>query len=64
MVIIYLASGTPSTSLPDYGVWDTVIKKGGHMLGYALLFASLWMLRIRTVILERRARSLMQRSAA
>jgi heme exporter protein C len=34
------------------------------MLGYALLFASLWMLRIRTVILERRARSLMQRSAA
>jgi heme exporter protein C len=34
------------------------------MLGYALLFASLWMLRIRTVILERRARTLMQRSAA
>ncbi|MCX7280279.1 MAG: heme ABC transporter permease CcmC [Alphaproteobacteria bacterium] len=34
------------------------------MLGYALLFASLWMLRIRMVILERRARSLMQRSAA
>jgi heme exporter protein C len=30
------------------------------MLGYALLFASLWMVRIRTVILERRARTLMQ----
>ncbi|MBA2590499.1 MAG: cytochrome c biogenesis protein CcsA [Alphaproteobacteria bacterium] len=34
------------------------------MLGYILLFVSLWMLRIRTVILERRARTLMQRSAA
>ena len=34
------------------------------MLGYMLLFVSLWMLRIRTVILERRARTLMQGSAA
>ena len=33
------------------------------MLGYMLLFLSLWMLRIRTVILERRARTLMQRGA-
>src|SRR6186713_1978214 len=30
------------------------------MTGYAFLFASLWMVRIRTVILERRARTLMQ----
>ena len=30
------------------------------MLGYALLFATLWMMRIRTAILERRARNLMQ----
>ena len=30
------------------------------MLGYALLFATLWMIRIRTAIVERRARSLMQ----
>ena len=30
------------------------------MAGYALLFATLWMVRIRTVILERRARNLMQ----
>ena len=30
------------------------------MAGYALLFVTLWMIRIRTVILERRARSLMQ----
>ena len=30
------------------------------MAGYALLFVTLWMVRIRTAILERRARSLMQ----
>jgi len=32
------------------------------MAGYGLLFVTLWMIRIRTVILERRARSLMQAS--
>ena len=42
MIIIFLASGTPSTILPDYGVWDTFIKKGGHVLGYALLANSFW----------------------
>ena len=31
-------------------------------LGYMLLFASLWMVRIRTEIVNRRARSLMQRA--
>src|ERR1700744_4665297 len=34
------------------------------MLGYVLLFASLWMVRIRTAILERRARNLMQQAAS
>jgi heme exporter protein C len=34
------------------------------MLGYLLLFVSLWMVRIRTAILERRARGLMQESAS
>lgn len=34
------------------------------MLAYALLFATLWMVRIRTAIIERRARSLMQAGAA
>ena len=34
------------------------------MAGYGFLFASLWMVRIRTSILERRARSLMQQGAA
>src|ERR1019366_5927737 len=32
-------------------------------LGYMLLFASLWMIRIRTEIVNRRARGLMQRAA-
>jgi heme exporter protein C len=41
-------------------LWPLLIM----MLGYMLLFVSLWMLRIRTVILERRARTLMQGSAA
>jgi heme exporter protein C len=40
-------------------LWPLLIM----MLGYMLLFVSLWMLRIRTVILERRARTLMQGSA-
>lgn len=34
------------------------------MLGYALLFVTLWMIRIRTAIVERRARSLMQGGTA
>ena len=32
------------------------------MAGYGLLFLTLWMVRIRTAILERRARNLMQAS--
>jgi heme exporter protein C len=34
------------------------------MLGYALLFLTLWMVRIRTAILERRARTLMREAAS
>jgi heme exporter protein C len=34
------------------------------MLGYVLLFLTLWMVRIRTAILERRARNLMREAAA
>ena len=32
------------------------------MGGYALLFVTLWLVRIRTMIVERRARSLMQQT--
>jgi hypothetical protein len=34
------------------------------LLAYSLLFATLWMIRIRTAIVERRARNLMQGAAA
>jgi VanZ family protein len=37
MGAIFLASSTPSSDLPDLGLWDTLFKKGGHLTGYALL---------------------------
>jgi VanZ family protein len=40
MIAIFVASATPGTDLPDFGTWDFDVKKGGHMLGYALLAMS------------------------
>ncbi len=37
MVVIFVASALPSSDLPEFGAWDVFVKKGGHMLGYALL---------------------------
>lgn len=37
MMVIFWASHTPSTSLPNFGFWNTLVKKGGHALGYGLL---------------------------
>ncbi len=37
MVIIFVFSSLPSSRIPDYGSLDTLIKKGGHALGYGLL---------------------------
>jgi VanZ family protein len=37
MIVIFLASGTPSRALPQFGAWDYLVKKGGHMLGYLVL---------------------------
>jgi VanZ family protein len=37
MATIVLASSMPSSDLPEFGDWDTLAKKGGHLLGYALL---------------------------
>jgi VanZ family protein len=42
MSIIFLMSATPSASIPNYGFWDTIVKKGGHMTGYGLLAVSYW----------------------
>jgi VanZ family protein len=41
MLLIYIASAIPSSQLPDYGKWDVVVKKGGHIFGYALLSVAL-----------------------
>lgn len=40
MALIFLASGTPGKDIPGFGGWDTIVLKGGHMLGYALLAIS------------------------
>jgi len=37
MAVIFLISGTPGSELPEFGVWDILAKKGGHLLGYAVL---------------------------
>ena len=42
MSIIFLSSSQPSKNLPDFGLVDRLVKKGGHMLGYGLLAISYW----------------------
>jgi VanZ family protein len=37
MAIIFAFSSTPSKEMPNFGLVYTLVKKGGHMLGYALL---------------------------
>jgi VanZ family protein len=37
MSLIFIASNTPGPDLPSFGYFDFDLKKGGHMLGYALL---------------------------
>ena len=37
MVLIFIASGTPGDEVPKFGTFDLLVKKGGHMTGYALL---------------------------
>ncbi len=40
MALIFLASSTPGDDLPKFGAWDLIGKKGGHLLGYAMLAAA------------------------
>lgn len=42
MVVIFLFSAQPSSELPNFDWADRIVKKGGHMLGYALLALSYW----------------------
>ncbi len=37
MAVLFGASATPSRDIPTFGVVDYLVKKGGHMLGYAVL---------------------------
>jgi VanZ family protein len=42
MLVIFLVSSKPSSALPNFDWADQLIKKGGHMIGYALLALSYW----------------------
>lgn len=42
MAIIFIASSTPGSDIPGFGHWDEFFKKGGHMLGYALLASAVY----------------------
>jgi hypothetical protein len=42
MAIIFGFSSLPSNEMPDLGIWDLVIQKGGHVLGYGLLALAYW----------------------
>jgi VanZ family protein len=42
MTAIFGFSSIPSNEMPNFGLWDLVVKKGGHMLGYGLLALAYW----------------------
>ncbi|HVN16159.1 MAG TPA: VanZ family protein [Anaerolineales bacterium] len=42
MAAIFGFSSRPNNELPNFGSVDSLVKKGGHMIGYALLGLSYW----------------------
>jgi VanZ family protein len=40
MGAIFFFSSLPASRIPFFGEWDLVVKKGGHVTGYALLGVS------------------------
>ncbi len=40
MAAIFAFSSLPAADIPKFDIWDTLVKKGGHMMGYALLAAA------------------------
>lgn len=42
MAVIFIFSSTPGDQLPNFGFTDSLVKKGGHMLGYGLLSIAYW----------------------
>jgi VanZ family protein len=37
MLVLFFSSGTPGSQVPHFGSLDYFVKKGGHILGYAVL---------------------------
>lgn len=37
LILIFIVSHQPSASIPEYGSWDILVKKGGHLAAYAVL---------------------------
>ena len=42
MVVIFLISGRTPAELPSFAWADVIVKKGAHMLGYAVLAVLYW----------------------
>jgi VanZ family protein len=42
MLLIFFFSAQSSSELPNFSWADRIVKKGGHMFGYALLALSYW----------------------
>lgn len=42
MLVIFLLSSRPSSELPDFDWADRIVKKAGHLIGYALLAIAYW----------------------
>ena len=42
MAVIFAFSSVPKQEMPNFGLVDLFVKKGGHVLGYALLALAYW----------------------
>ena len=42
MLVVFWFSAQPGSELPDFDWADRILKKGGHVIGYALLALSYW----------------------
>jgi VanZ family protein len=42
MAVIFGFSSIPSKEMPSFGLWDLVVKKGAHLLGYGILALADW----------------------
>jgi VanZ family protein len=42
MLVIYLLSARPPSELPYFAWADPIVKKGGHVIGYAILVYFYW----------------------